>query len=69
MTSSFSRELVVRRAGAITLLVPRHGCTMPPAKTAGGNRHPARQPAEHNQGEYNAYWGTADARAFSLRAM
>jgi hypothetical protein len=61
MTSSFPQELVVRGAGANTLLVPRHGCTMPPAKTAGGHRHPARQPAEHKQGDNHDSWGATDA--------
>ncbi len=61
MTSSFPQGLVMRGAGADTLLLPRFGRTMPPAKTAGGHRHPARQPAEHRQGEDNDSWGAANA--------
>jgi hypothetical protein len=61
MTSSFSRELVVRGAGANILLVPRYGCTMPPAKNAVGHRHPARQPAEQKQGDNHDNWGTTNA--------
>jgi hypothetical protein len=60
MNSSFLMRLTERRDGVITLLVPRHGCTMPPAKTAGGTAHPARHKAKHNQGGSNAYWGTTN---------
>jgi hypothetical protein len=65
MTSRFIFMVHSREEMAQPALRPASGCTVPPAKCAGGNAHPAgRNPAA--QGEQHANW---NARANNWIAL